>query len=91
VHDTLLSRETAALDGRHASTDTLLASAREGFLSAGRGFVVTFDDEGKVRYATIELIFYSWRRVLTGGEPEVIGNTRVTESGFRTRSESWCQ
>ena len=32
----------------------LRARAREGFRTAGRGVVVTFDDQDEVRYSTIE-------------------------------------
>jgi hypothetical protein len=36
------------------SSDYLRASARDSFLSVGRGVVVTFDDQEDVRYSTIE-------------------------------------
>jgi hypothetical protein len=35
-------------------SDDLHDFAREGFLTAGRGVVVTFDDQDEVRYSTIE-------------------------------------
>jgi hypothetical protein len=39
---------------RDVSSNAIRAHAREGFRSAGRGVVVTFDDQEDVRYSTIE-------------------------------------
>ena len=64
---------------RHASTDTLLASARAGFLVAGRGVAVIFDDQEGVRYSTIEDL-----RGALAKAPELEGLIEVVREAVET-------
>jgi hypothetical protein len=58
-------------------SDDLHAFSREGFRSAGRGVVVTFDDQDDVRYSTIEDLRGALEKA-----PELAGLIEVARSQF---------
>jgi hypothetical protein len=61
------------------SRDAALASAREGFLAAGRGVLVTFDDEAEERFSTIEDL-----RGALAEAPELPGLIEVARKAVET-------
>jgi hypothetical protein len=60
-------------------SDDLHDFAREGFRSAGRGVVVTFDDQEDVRYSTIEEL-----RGALAKAPELAGLFEVAANAVET-------
>jgi hypothetical protein len=61
------------------ASDALCARAREGFRTAGRGVLVTFDDETLERYSTMEDL-----RGVLGKAPELAGLIQVAPDAVET-------